>query len=43
MTAFWRRLVDELDAFPPEFWQISLQSSLMALGEECRPGFVSMA
>ena len=36
MTAFWRRLVDEPDAFPPEFWQLFLQSSLTALGEKCR-------
>ena len=21
MTAFWRKIVDEPDAFPPEFWQ----------------------
>ena len=37
MTAFWRRLVDEPDAFPPEFWQLFLQPSLIALGEKCRP------
>ena len=36
MTAFWRRIVDEPDAFPPEFWQLFLQSSLTALGEKCR-------
>ena len=35
-TAFWRRLVDEPNAFPPEFWQLFLQSSLTALGEKCR-------
>ena len=35
ITAFWRRLVDEPDAFPPEFWQLFLQSSLTALGEKC--------
>ena len=42
MTAFWRRLVDEPDAFPPEFWQLFLQSSLTVLGEKCRPVRVGM-
>ena len=42
MTAFWRKLVDEPDAFPPEFWQLFLQSSLTALGEKCRPVCVGM-
>ena len=28
MTAFWRWIVDEPDALPPEFWQLVLQSSL---------------
>ena len=42
MTAFWRRIVDEPDAFPPEFWQLFLQSSLTALGEKCRPVCVGM-
>ena len=37
VTAFWTRLVDEPDAFPPEFWQLFLQSSLTALEEKCRP------
>ena len=32
MTAFWRRIVDEPDAFPVEFWQLFLQSSLTVLG-----------
>ena len=27
MTAFWRRGVDEPDAFPVEFWQLFLQST----------------
>ena len=35
-TAFWRRPVDEPDAFPPEFWQLFLKSSLTALGGKCR-------
>ena len=33
MTPFWRRIVDKLDAFRPEFWQLFLPSSLTALGE----------
>ena len=32
MTVFWRRIVDEPDAFPPQFWQLFLQPSLTALG-----------
>ena len=32
-TAFWWRIVDKPDAFPPEFWQLFLQSSLTALGK----------
>ncbi|CAN0497252.1 unnamed protein product [Laminaria digitata] len=42
MTAFWRTIVDEPDAFPPECWQLFLQSSLTALGEKCRPICVGM-
>ena len=42
MTAFWRRLVDELDTFPSEFWQLFQQSRLTALGETCRPVCVGM-
>ena len=30
MTAFWRRIVDEPDAFPVEFWELFSQSSLTA-------------
>ena len=37
MTAFWQKIVDEPDAFPPEFWQLFLQSSLTALEGGCRP------
>ena len=43
MTAFWRRIVDEPDAFQPEFWQLFFQSSLTALGENCRTVCVGMA
>ena len=42
MTAFWGRLVDKPDAFPPEFWQLFLQSRLTALGEKCQPVCVGM-
>ena len=30
MTAFWRKIVDEPDSFPPDFWQLFLQSILTA-------------
>ena len=42
MTAFWWKIIDEPDAFPPEFWQLFLQSSLTALGGKCRPVCVGM-
>ena len=42
MVAFWRRIVHEPDAFPVEFWQLFLQSSLTAVGEKCRPVCVGM-
>ena len=42
MTASWRRIVDEPYAFPPEFWQLFLRSSLTALGGKCRPVGVRM-
>lgn len=32
----WRRIIDDPNAFPPEFWQLFLQSNL-ALGEKDRP------
>ena len=38
MEAFWRRRVDEPDAFPPEFWKPFLQSNPMAPGREMPPG-----
>ena len=37
IEAFWRRIIDDPNAFPPEFWQLFMQSNLTALGEECRP------
>ena len=33
IEAFWGWIVDEPDAFPPEFWETFLQSNLMPLGE----------
>ena len=42
MTAFWRRIVDEADAFPPEFCQLFLHSNLTSLGEKCRPVCMGM-
>ena len=33
IEAFWRRMVDEPDAFPPEFWELFLQSNLSPWGE----------
>ena len=38
IEAFWRRMVDEPDAFPPEVWELfqDLQSNLTALGEKRR-------
>ena len=42
MTAFWRRLVDEPDAFPPEFWQFFLQPKSHRTGEKCRSVCVGM-
>ena len=42
IEAFWRRIIDYLNAFPPEFWQLFLQSNLTALGEKCRPVCMGM-
>ena len=42
MTAFWRRIVDEPNAFPVELWQLFLQSGLTALGGKCRSVCVGM-
>ena len=36
-SSLWRKLVDDPNAFPPEFWTLWKQSSLIALGEKCRP------
>ena len=37
VEAFWRRTIDDPSAFPPEFWQLLLQSNLSALGENAAP------
>ncbi len=42
IEAFWRRIIDDSNAFPPEFWNLFLQSNLTALGEKCRPVCVGM-
>ena len=42
IATFSRRIVDEPDAFPPEFWQLFLLSSLTRLGGKCRPVCVGM-
>lgn len=34
--AFWDRIMEHTDAFPSEFWELYLQSTLTALGEKCR-------
>ena len=39
---FWRRIFDDPRAFPPEFWQLFLQSDLTALEGKCRPVCVGM-
>lgn len=41
--AFWRRKMEDPDAFPPKLWIILLQVSLAALGEKCRPVCVCLA
>lgn len=38
----WRRIVDEPDAFLPEFWELFLQSNLTVLGGKYRPVFVEI-
>ena len=42
MTDVWRKIFDEPDSFPPQFWQLFLQSSFTALGGNCRPVCVGM-
>ena len=36
IKAFWRKIVDGSNNFPPAFWQFFLQSKLTALGEKRR-------
>ena len=43
ITAFWRRMVDEPGTFPPEFWQLFLQSSVTALRRKNWPVCVDLA
>ena len=42
MSSLWRKLVDDPNTFPPEFWTLWKQSSLIALGEKCRPVCIGM-
>ena len=42
IEAFRRRIIDGPNNFPPELWQLFLQSNLTALGENCRPVYVGM-
>ena len=42
MSSLWRRLVNDPNAFPPEFWALWKQSSLIALGEKCCPVCIGM-
>lgn len=42
MSSLWRKLVDDPNAFPPEFWTLWKQPSLIALGEKCRPVCIGM-
>ena len=42
IEAFWRRIIDDPSAFPPELWQLFLRSNLTVLGEKCRPVCVGM-
>lgn len=42
MSSFWRRIIINPDAFPPEFWTLWKQSSLIALGEKRRPVCIGM-
>ena len=37
LGTFWKRLFDDPEAYPLEFWELFLQSILTALGEKCRP------
>lgn len=38
VEGFWRRIIDDLDAFSPLFWLIFVRSNLTALGGKCHPG-----
>lgn len=42
IETFSRPLIDDPSVFPPEFWQLFLQSNLTALGEKFRPVWVGM-
>ena len=42
LSSLWRKLVSAPNTFPPEFWTLWKQPSLIALGEKCRPGCIGM-
>lgn len=42
MSSLWRRLINSPNTLPPEFWILWKQSSLIALGEKCRPVCIGM-
>lgn len=42
MSSLWRRLVNDPNLFPPEFWTVWKQPNLTALGEKCRPVCIGM-
>ena len=42
IESLWRRIIDDPNAFPPEFWQLFLHPNLITLGEKCCPECVGM-
>ncbi|CAN0303380.1 unnamed protein product, partial [Ectocarpus fasciculatus] len=42
ISSLWRRLINSPNTLPPEFWILWKQSSLIALGEKCRPACIGM-
>ena len=42
MSSLWRKLVNAPNTFPPDFWTLWKQSSLIALGDKCWPVCIGM-
>ena len=42
IEAFWERITDNSNVFPPEFRQLFLHPNFTALGEKCRPVCMGM-